>query len=154
MSSERQLITVQTDINQSIELTWEAFNEPTHLMKWAKSADDWEVSIAENEVKIGGSLKVVLTTHKQDIFLQYSGRYDQIDLNKHLLLTLDDGRSLDISFSSLHDVTQVQLTIDAVSEQPFDVQEFGWQSLLDHLKMYAESISDEHQHTPDNFFDK
>lgn len=153
MNSDKQNINVLTNINQSTELTWEAFTVPSHLQMWAKSADDWEVSVAENDVKIGGRLKVVLTTNENSIFLQYSGVYQKIELNQHMLLTLEDGRSLEITFSSLHDVTQVQLNIDAVSEQPLEVQLFGWQSLLDHLKVYAESISDEN-HIQDNFLDK
>ncbi len=142
MLNKTSSITVKTLINQSIELTWEAFNSPQHMQKWAKSSPEWIVKVAESDLKIGGKIKVILMTHDHSIFLQYGGTYEKIDFNKHINILLEDGRSLDITFSSLHDMTDVQLVIDSIEEQPIDVQENGWQSLLDNLKSYAESITE------------
>lgn len=153
MPTHNSVISVSTSINQSIELTWEAFNTPQHMLNWARSSNDWIVKEAKNDLRIGGELKVILTTAEGSIFLQYCGNYQEIDLNKHLSILLEDGRTLDISFSSNHDMTTVQLQIEAVEEQDTDVQELGWQSLLDNLKIYSESVTEELKKS-DSFYEK
>lgn len=153
MPSHNSVITVSTIINQSTELTWEAFTSPTHMLNWARSSNDWIVKEAKNDLRIGGEIKVLLTTETDAIFLQYKGIYQQIDWNKLLNIKLDDNRTLEVTFSSIHDVTTVNLQIDAVEEQDIDIQYFGWQSLLDNLKSCAESVTETLKKS-DSFYEK
>ena len=153
MSANTPTITVNTQINQSSELTWETFNTPAHMQGWARSSADWIVKETKNDLKIGGEIKVILTTKEGNIFLQYCGIYEAIELNKLLKIKLEDGRNLEINFNSIHDITNVTLTIDEISMQPTDTQEICWQSLLDNLKTYAESISEEVKNS-DSFYEK
>lgn len=40
-SPEITKITVEVDINASVELVWACFNTPEHVVKWNAASDDW-----------------------------------------------------------------------------------------------------------------
>jgi hypothetical protein len=64
--------------------------------------------------------------------------YDEVINQKKLAYTLGDGRKVVITFESDGDKTKVVTTFDAESENPIEMQQGGWQAILDNYKAYAE----------------
>ena len=53
---------------------------------------------------------------------------------------MDDGRKVKINFTSLGDTTKVVESFDAEDENPVEMQQGGWQSILDNFKNYTEAL--------------
>ena len=53
---------------------------------------------------------------------------------------MEDGRKSTTLFESNGNVTNVTSTFDAENENPPEVQQFGWQAILNNFKKHAESI--------------
>jgi hypothetical protein len=49
------------------------------------------------------------------------------------------GRTADISFEELGTQTVIIVEFDPEKENPIEMQQHGWQAILDHFKMYVES---------------
>ncbi|MND97952.1 hypothetical protein D3C80_902860 [compost metagenome] len=62
-----------------------------------------------------------------------------LDTNKHIVYTIDDGRKVDIKFESQGNTTEVIETFEAESENPAELQQQGWQAIMNNFKKYAES---------------
>jgi len=69
----------------------------------------------------------------------FSGVYDQVKVHELIACMLDDGRKLTISFSNDGNTTKVMETFEAETENPIELQQTGWQAILDNFKKYVEA---------------
>jgi hypothetical protein len=53
---------------------------------------------------------------------------------------MEDGRKSTTLFESDGDETKVSTTFDAENENPTEMQQFGWQAILNNFKNHAKSI--------------
>ncbi len=67
----------------------------------------------------------------------FSGKYDDVLTEELLMITLDDKRKMTVNFSRIGDVTKVVETFDAATENSIELQEVGWQAILDNFKGYV-----------------
>ena len=64
--------------------------------------------------------------------------YDDVLTEELLMITLDDKRKMTVTFSSIGYVTEVVETFDDETENSIELQEVGWQAILDNFKRYVE----------------
>lgn len=64
--------------------------------------------------------------------------YDDVLTEELLMITLDDKRKMTVTFSSIGYVTEVVETFDTATENSIELQEVGWQAILDNFKRYVE----------------
>jgi uncharacterized protein YndB with AHSA1/START domain len=69
----------------------------------------------------------------------FGGVYDEIIPNQLIAYTIADGRKVRILFTGAADETMVSETFDAENQNPVEMQQAGWQAILDNFKRYAES---------------
>lgn len=71
----------------------------------------------------------------------FEGKYDEIIPYKLIRYTLGDGRETTITFESRADGTYVEERFEAEGSFPAEMQQQGWQAILDNFKKYTESKS-------------
>jgi uncharacterized protein YndB with AHSA1/START domain len=71
----------------------------------------------------------------------FGGIYDEVKLHEVIAYTLGDGRKVTITFKGQDNVTKVLETFDAETENPVEMQQQGWQAILDNFKKYAEQTT-------------
>lgn len=71
----------------------------------------------------------------------FEGKYDEIIPYKLIRYTLGDGRETTITFESRADGTYVEERFEAEGSFPAEMQQQGWQAILDNFKTYTESLS-------------
>ena len=49
-------ISITTRVNQPIDLVWEVWNDPQHIMNWNQASEDWHTVHASNNLTVGGQL--------------------------------------------------------------------------------------------------
>ena len=131
-------ITVATTIAAPIENVWKLWTEPEHIKKWNNASDDWHTPKAQNDLRKGGKFLIRMDSKDGKMGFDFSGVYDNVKTNELISYTLDDGRKVKITFTSVGNNTKVEEAFEAESENSIDMQESGWQSILNNFKKYTE----------------
>jgi uncharacterized protein YndB with AHSA1/START domain len=131
-------ITVKTSVNAPVEKVWEYWTEPKHITQWNNASDDWHTPVAENDLTVGGKFLTRMEAKDGSFGFDFGGIYDEVKLNEVISYTMGDGRKVTITFKSQGNETEVIETFDAETTNPIEMQQAGWQAILDNFKKYAE----------------
>jgi uncharacterized protein YndB with AHSA1/START domain len=69
----------------------------------------------------------------------FGGVYDAIRMNKYIEYTLGDSRKVKITFTPGGNKTKVVESFEAESTHSIEMQQGGWQNILDNFKKYTEA---------------
>lgn len=132
-------VTVSASINAPVEKVWKLWTTPEDIMAWNSASPDWHTPRAENDLRTGGSFSSRMEARDGSFGFDFGGVYDLVDEHRQISYTMGDNRKVDVHFATEGGVTQVTETFDAESQNPVDMQQAGWQAILDNFKKYAES---------------
>ena len=132
-------ITVHTSINASLEEVWRRFTWPADVEQWNTASEDWHTTKAENDLQVGGKFSYRMEARDGSFGFDFWGIYDTIDEFKQLDYTLGDGRKVSVVFEFSGIGTKLTETFETEDENPVEMQQFGWQAILDNFKKYVES---------------
>jgi uncharacterized protein YndB with AHSA1/START domain len=136
--TKESTITVTTDVNAPVEKVWSLWSGPDHITKWATPSDDWHTVRAENDLRKGGEFVSRMEAKDGSFGFDFGGVYDDVRENESIEYTLGDGRKVVTTFTADGDKTRIVQTFDPESENPREMQQGGWQAILDSFKRYAE----------------
>ncbi|MFS0776824.1 SRPBCC family protein [Neobacillus sp. 3P2-tot-E-2] len=136
METSKKII-VETTVQAPVEKVWEYWTEPTHITKWNTATEEWHTPFAENDLQVGGKFLSRMEAKDGSFGFDFGGVYDDVRLNESIAYTLEDGRKVTISFIRQGDETKVIETFDAENSNPIEMQEAGWQAILDNFKKYV-----------------
>jgi uncharacterized protein YndB with AHSA1/START domain len=139
MGATQNFITVQTTVNAPIEKVWEKWNNPDAIVKWNNASDDWHTTKAENDLRIGGKFLFRMEAKDGSAGFDFIGTYNNIKLHEIIEYTMEDGRTVKILFSGTANSTKVVETFVAETVNSIEIQQGGWQAILDSFKKYAET---------------
>jgi uncharacterized protein YndB with AHSA1/START domain len=138
MSNEKQVITISTTVNAPIEKVWKCWTTPADIMQWNQASPDWHCPASEVDLKIGGKFSATMAAKDGSFSFDFWGTYDDILENELIMVTMGDGRKWKTTFASNGDATEVVESFEAESENPAEMQQAGWQSILNSFKAYTE----------------
>ncbi len=136
--SEPTKVTVQAVIEAPTEKVWRYWTEPEHITKWNQASEDWHAPRAENDLRVGGTFLTRMEAKDGSMGFDFGGVYDVVKEHEQIGYTIGDGRRVDITFADQGDTTKVVQTFDAETANPVEMQQAGWQAILNHFKAYAE----------------
>lgn len=136
---ERKKITVETSVKAPLEKVWEFWTSPEHIEEWNNPSDDWHTSKAENNLRVGGRFRYHMEAKDRSAGFDFTGVYDQIEVNHLIIFTIDEGRNVKITFSTNGTETKIVETFEVENENSIIVQRSGWQAILDNFKKYTET---------------
>jgi uncharacterized protein YndB with AHSA1/START domain len=131
-------LTVKVDINAPIQKVWDCFTNPTHITKWNQANDDWHCPAATNDLQVGGKFVYTMAAKDGSFSFDFSGIYNDVINEELLMYTIEDGRKVKVTFASIGDVTEVVEEFEPENENPLEMQQAGWQAILDNFKGYVE----------------
>ncbi|MFD2212214.1 SRPBCC family protein [Metabacillus endolithicus] len=137
----QQEITVETTIQAPVEKVWEYWTEPTHITKWNFASDDWHSPFAENDLREGGKFTSRMEAKDGSFGFDFGGVYDEIKLHEVIAYTMEDGRKVRISFNDRAGETEIIETFDAETSNSIELQQQGWQAILNNFKKYVDSTN-------------
>jgi uncharacterized protein YndB with AHSA1/START domain len=129
-------ITVETTINQPIEKIWKYWNEPEHIKNWCHASDDWHAPAATNDLRVGGIFVTTMASKDGTNSFDFNGAYTTVEENKKIEYTIEGGRKVTIEFIEVEDGYKVIESFDSEDINPLEMQQTGWQSILDNFKKY------------------
>ncbi|EST51552.1 activator of HSP90 ATPase [Brevibacillus panacihumi W25] len=133
-------ITVETVVHSPVEKVWEYWTDPEHIKQWNNASDDWHTPYAENDLKVGGKFVSRMEAKDGSFGFDFGGVYDEVSTNESIAYTMGDGRKVKIVFLRQENDTRIIESFDAEETNTVEMQQAGWQAILDNFKTYAESV--------------
>ncbi|RED21963.1 uncharacterized protein YndB with AHSA1/START domain [Flavobacterium cutihirudinis] len=133
------MITVQTTVKNTIDKVWEFWNKPEHITKWAFASPEWHAPRAENDLKEGGKFSTTMAAKDGSMSFDFGGEYTLVKQNEAINYTMGDGRKTEIIFKESPEGVEIIESFDPESQNPVEMQQAGWQAILDNFKNYAEN---------------
>ena len=133
------VIKIETTVKAPAEKVWEYWTNPDHITKWSFASDDWHTPWAKNDLRVGGSFSSRMEAKDGSMGFEFGGVYDRVVDHKEIAYTMGDGRKVDVVFTSLGDETKVEESFEAEAMNPVEMQQQGWQTILDNFKKYTET---------------
>ena len=137
-TANNSAITVTTTVNLPVEKVWESWNNPEHIKRWTHASADWHTPYADNDLRIDGKFKTTMAAKDGSFSFDFEGVYTDVKDHKLIAYTLGDGRKVSISFKTKGNITQIIETFDPEQENSIEMQQGGWQAILDNFKKYTE----------------
>jgi uncharacterized protein YndB with AHSA1/START domain len=134
-------VTVKTTVNVPVEKVWEFWTEPNHITKWNNASEDWHTPVAENDLRPGGSFLSRMEAKDGSFGFDFKGIYDEVKLLEFISYSLEDGRKVEISFEGKENETEIIETFDPDTSNSIELQQTGWQAIIDNFKKYAEQTA-------------
>ncbi|GIP51153.1 MULTISPECIES: SRPBCC family protein [Paenibacillus] len=131
-------VTVEAVVQAPIEKVWNCWTEPEHITKWNQASEDWHAPRAENDLRAGGKFLTRMEAKDGSMGFDMGGVYDEVKTHELISYTMGDGRRVDITFTAQGSETKVVETFDAESTHPVEVQQAGWQAIMNNFKKYTE----------------
>jgi uncharacterized protein YndB with AHSA1/START domain len=138
MENKPSIITIENTMNVPVNKVWQYFTLPQHITQWNNASEDWHTPLAENDLRVGGKFLSRMEAKDGSMGFDFWGIYDDIKTNEFIAYTMGDGRKVKISFLSFGNQTKIVTIFEAETENPIELQQSGWQAILDNFKKYAE----------------
>ena len=138
-TQDKTIITVENTINAPVEKVWQYWTKPEHITQWNNASDDWHTPSAENDLRLDGSFISRMEAKDGSFGFDFEGVYDAITTNEYIEYTIGDGRKVKITFTADGNKTKVVERFEAESTNSIEIQQGGWQAILDSFKKYTEA---------------
>lgn len=141
-TTEKTMITVSATVNAPIEKVWRLWTSPEHITQWNNASDDWWTPRAENDLRTGGKFNSRMEARDGSFGFDFNGTYTLVEPHKTIEYVMEDGRVVSISFETVGNETLVTEIFEAEITNSIELQQFGWQAIMDNFKKYVENSSD------------
>jgi uncharacterized protein YndB with AHSA1/START domain len=131
-------ITIQAVVSADRQKVWDYYTKPEHITNWNFAIDTWHCPTAFNDLKVGGTYLARMEAKDGSFGFDFEAIYNEIVDGEKFTYTMTDNRVVNVVFKELGDKTEVTITFDAENENPVELQQNGWQSILDNFKKYTE----------------
>jgi len=131
-------LTVSTTVNAPITKVWEFWTTPAHIIKWNNASPDWHTPYAENDLTEGARFKSTMAAKDGSMSFDFEGTYTEIVPHQLIAYTLDDHRKVRVEFTTEGESTNIVEAFEAEGTNPIEMQEAGWQAILNNFKKYVE----------------
>lgn len=136
----KPVITVKTVVLTSPEQVWEAFTTPAAICAWNAASEDWHTPRAENDLRVGGRFLSRMEAKDGSVGFDFTGTYTEVVPLLRIAYTMDgeDARKVTVTFTPTEGGVEVVITFEAEKENSLELQQAGWQAILDTFKRYCE----------------
>jgi uncharacterized protein YndB with AHSA1/START domain len=139
---KENLITVSTVVHAPLEAAWKAWTQPEHVTAWNFASDDWECPEATNDFRIGGEFHYAMAAKDGSFKFDFWGTHKDIQAHQWIESEMGDGRYMLVEFEAVSSSeTKVTESFEPESENPREMQQGGWQAILENYRKHAESLS-------------
>ncbi len=135
-----QNIIITTTVNITLQKAWDAFTKPEYVMQWNYASPDWHCPAATNNMQVGGEFHYTMAAKDGSFSFDFWAIYNVIENLKLIQCTMGDGRFFKTTFEQKAEGILVIEEFEPEKENPIEMQQQGWQSILNNYKLLAESI--------------
>jgi len=130
-------ITVTTTINADAKKVWDYYTNPKHIVNWNFADPSWHCPTATNDMKVGGIYNVRMEAKDGSFGFDFEAVYTEIHDGESFAYEFG-GRQSSVVFKEQNGQTTVTVTFDPETQNPVEMQQQGWQAILNSFKNYTE----------------
>jgi uncharacterized protein YndB with AHSA1/START domain len=134
------MITITTTINATLDKVWNFWNNPKHITNWYFASSDWHCPKAENDLQVGKSFNIRMEAKDGSFGFDFEGEYTKITEFQLIEYILADSRTVITTFEKNQNTIVVTQQFDPENENSLELQQNGWQAILDNFKKHTERI--------------
>lgn len=131
-------IQVSALVNATMEKVWKCWTEPNHIMQWNNATADWCTPKAENDLRAGGKFVYRMEAVDKSVGFDFGGVYSKVEEHRAIEYHIGDGRFVQVLFDKEGNGVRVTENFEAESSNPVEMQQAGWQMILNNFKKYVE----------------
>ncbi|MCE2835216.1 MAG: SRPBCC domain-containing protein [Chitinophagaceae bacterium] len=135
------MITIQTRVNVPASHAWTCWTTPAHIMAWNFADPSWHCPAASNNLQPGGNFSFTMAARDGSESFDFKGTYDLVEPGQRIEYTIEDGRKVIITFETDGDAVVITESFDPENMNPPELQQQGWQQILDNFAHYATSCA-------------
>ena len=132
-------ITVETIVKADMNKVWHAWNTPEDIMQWNAASDDWHTSISRVDLRPGGRFYARMEAKNGTVGFDFEGVYSKVVDKQLIEYAMSDVRAVAVRFEEVEGGVKVTETFDADDEYSPEMQQQGWQSILESFKRHIET---------------
>ncbi|HNR75034.1 MAG: activator of HSP90 ATPase [Bacteroidetes bacterium OLB12] len=130
-------ITVTATIIAANKKVWDCYTNPKHIVNWNFADPSWHCPSAENDMRVGGTYKARMEAKDGSFGFDFEAIYTEIVPDKKFTYEFG-GRMATVKFDTTGNQTTVTVTFDPEAENSLELQQQGWQAILNNFKNYVE----------------
>lgn len=134
-----QPITIETSVSAPVAKAWEVYTNPEQVMKWNHASDDWHSPRATNDLRVGGTFNYRMEAKDGSFGFDFGGTYTDVKLHELIAYEMGDGRQVMVTFAPNGSDTKITVVFDPETQNPIEMQQQGWQAILDNYKKCVEA---------------
>lgn len=131
-------ITVRATVSADKQKVWDYYTLPEHITKWNFADPSWHCPSATNDMRIGGRYVARMEARDGSYGFDFEVVYTEISNGNYFCYEFG-GRKACVEFKENNGQTEVIVAFDPETENSIELQQQGWQAILNNFKQYAES---------------
>lgn len=135
----KPVITIHARVEAGPDLAWECWTRPEHVMQWNHASDDWHCPAASNDLRAGGNFSYTMAARDGSFSFDFGGKFEEVREKEYIHATLGDGRMWKTWFRTENGFVKVTEKFEAEQINSLDLQQGGWQAILNNYKKYTEN---------------
>ena len=140
LSEAKTMITVTATVNVTIDTVWDSWTNPAHIVNWNNASDDWHTPKASNDLRKDGRFTFTMAAKDGSFSFDFGGTYTSVEPKQKISYIMDDGRVATILFEQNGGSVSITETFQAEHIHSLEMQEAGWQAILNNFKKYTEGL--------------
>lgn len=129
---------VETLARADLATVWSAYNTPEDITRWNTASEDWHSPRSSVDLREGGTFSTRMEAKDGSFGFDFEGTYTRVVPHELIEYRMSDGREAAVRFTQEPDGVRIRVTFDAENENPAEVQQEGWQTILDNFGRYVE----------------
>lgn len=131
-------ITVEAIIKADKNKVWKYYTNPKHIVNWNFADPSWHCPTATNDMKVGGIYNARMEAKDGSFGFDFGAVYKEINDGESFIYEFG-GRQASVVFTEQNGQTKVSITFDPETQNPIEMQQQGWQAILNNFKNYTET---------------
>lgn len=136
--SDGVFLEVSATIAAPLDQVWEKWTQAAHVVNWNFAHESWCCPRAQVDFCVGGSSSYRMEAKDGSMGFDLNATFTAIEDHKQILSVLADGRKVAVDFSMEDEQTVVIQRFEPEQENPLELQQGGWQAILNQFKSYCE----------------
>jgi len=138
VNMENNKITIKAMVSADKQKVWDYYTQPEHITQWNFADPSWHCPTATNDMKVGGRYVARMEAKDGSFGFDFDAVYTAVNAGENFTYEFG-GRYATVAFNEANSQTEVVITFDPETENSIELQQSGWQAILDNFKNYVET---------------
>jgi len=134
----RQILEVSVQIAAPLSEVWNKWTQAEHVVNWNFAHESWCCPKAEVDFRVGGASNYRMEAKDGSFGFDLKSTFLDLQFPSYIASQLEDGRGVEVQFIEGETGVLLKQRFEPESENPLDLQQQGWQAILNQFKFYCE----------------